>query len=299
MLGPVAGAVDLTRDGEVELLHLCPCLQVEHAEAEEVERFLTDLLCIVPCFQHARLCERFPNIVEFLYQFMVIFLDVHILGPLGEGGCLQHLEYQYGVVRREGATRLGDDVGVGDLIFVGSVDEGEDRVVHILLNGIVDAVLGEGGAGAVIVYPQSATDVNELNLETHAVQLHVELCRLTQGGLDAAYLGDLAADVEVYQPEAFGEVVCLEHLQRFQQLAGVEAELAAVAARLLPLAAATAGQLHPYADVGLHLESLGDADCQLQLVEFLHHDEDLLAHLLCQQGQLDVALILVAVADDE
>ena len=44
---------------------------------------------------------------------------------------------------------------------------------------------------------------------------------------------------------------------------------------------------------------LGDLGDEIQLVKFLHDDEDTLAHLLGEQGQFDIALVLVAIADDD
>ena len=38
---------------------------------------------------------------------------------------------------------------------------------------------------------------------------------------------------------------------------------------------------------------------QLKFIHLLHDDEDLLAHLLCQQSQFDEVLVLVTVANDE
>ena len=68
---------------------------------------------------------------------------------------------------------------------------------------------------------------------------------------------------------------------------------------LLPLAGTAAGQFDADADVGLHVQLLGFACDNLQLVHLLHHNEDMLAHLLCQECQFDVALVLVAVADND
>src|SRR5690606_30639561 len=98
MLGPVAGDIDLTRNGEVKLFHLCACFQIEHTQAEAVERLFPYLLCIVPRFKHTCLSERFPYIIEFLYQLMIVFLDILILGPLRKSGRLQNFKDQYGVV---------------------------------------------------------------------------------------------------------------------------------------------------------------------------------------------------------
>jgi hypothetical protein len=130
-------------------------------------------------------------------------------------------------------------------------------------------------------------------------KLHVELCRLAQRRLYAPYLGDLTADVEVDELQAVLHIDFLQNVQSLQQFTRIEAELAGVAAALLPFACARRGELDADADVGPYTELLRHVGDDLQFVDLLHHEEDALAHLLRQQGQLYVALVLVAVADDE
>ena len=93
--------------------------------------------------------------------------------------------------------------------------------------------------------------------------------------------------------------LAFEQIERFEQLAAVQSELARVAAALLPLAATGGGELDADAEIGADVELLGHAGDCLQLVEFLDDDENALSHLLRQQSQLYVALVLVAVADDD
>ena len=114
-----------------------------------------------------------------------------------------------------------------------------------------------------------------------------------------AYLGDLTADVEVYELEAVAHLLLLKEIEGLEQFAAGEAELTAVASAFFPLATARGGQLDADADVGLHVQLACQLGDEFQLVELLHHEEDALAHLLCQQGQLYEALVLIAVADDE
>ena len=52
------------------------------------------------------------------------------------------------------------------------------------------------------------------------VELDVKLCRLAEGGADAAYLGDLRADVEVDELEAVVHAHAVEQPERFEQFAG-------------------------------------------------------------------------------
>ena len=109
----------------------------------------------------------------------------------------------------------------------------------------------------------------------------------------------LASYVEVYQAQAVLYVIFLENLKRLEQFARCEAELACIAAALFPLAAALRGKLDADAYVGAHAKALANLCNPLQLVELLHHKENAAAHLLCQQGKLNVAVVLVAVADYE
>ena len=87
-------------------------------------------------------------------------------------------------------------------ILVAGVDQGIDGIVDILLDAVVHRVAAAAGTGAVIVHTQAAADVHIFHVKAQFGQLHVELCRLAQGVLDAAYLGDLAADVEVDESQA-------------------------------------------------------------------------------------------------
>ena len=105
--------------------------------------------------------------------------------------------------------------------------------------------------------------------------------------------------MEVDEAQAVFHSLLIEDFECGQQLRARKPELARVAAALLPLAAARRCQLNPYAEVGLNVQLLGGAAYDVKLVQLLHHDEYSLAHLLRQQGQLDVALVLVAVADYE
>ena len=154
------------------------------------------------------------------------------------------------------------------------------------------------GACAVVIDTQAATDIDIFHVKPQLGQLDIELRGLAQGILDAAYLGDLAADVEVDELEAVAQFVLAQVVDGTEQFARVKTKLAAVAATLFPLAAATAGKLDAEADVGSDVQPSCHAVNELELAEFLNDDKDASSHLLCQQGELYIALVLVAVADD-
>ena len=131
------------------------------------------------------------------------------------------------------------------------------------------------------------------------MELNIELRCLSEGCLNAAYLGYLATDMEMDELETVFHVQLLQLLQCGEELRTGESELAGVAAALLPFSASRRGELDAHAEVRTHTEFLGCLRDDVYLVELLHHDEDALAHLLCEEGELDVALVFVSVADYE
>ena len=103
----------------------------------------------------------------------------------------------------------------------------------------------------------------------------------------------------MYEFEAVFHLVLFENVERFEQFARIEAELADIATRIFPLAAARAGQLDADTDVGAYFQPFGNVGNEVQLVEFFDNEEDASAHFLCQEGQLNVVFVFIAVADDE
>jgi len=289
----------LVTDGPVEALYLGACLEVDDAVAEEVECLLAYVFGVVPVLEEGAAGEFVPYLGEVVHEFVVVGGGLEVLGHLGCGDAFEGVDDEDAVVGGEGASALGDDVGVWDAVLVGGFDEGPDAVVDVLLDAVVDGGLGVGGACAVVVDAQSAAAVHELDVEAHGVELDVVLCGLAQGCGDAAYLGDLAADVEVEEVEAVAELHLVEHVEGHEEFGGVKSELGGVAAAFAPLAAAVGGELDAYAEVGAYAEAACGVGDDLELGQFLDDEEDALAHLLCQEGEFDEVLVLVAVADDE
>ena len=109
-------------------------------------------------------------------------------------------------------------------VLVGSINEGVDTVVDVFLDGVVDGALAGGRARAVVVDTQSATAVDELHVDAHLMQLDVELRRLAQGGLYAAYLRNLRTNVEVDELQAVEHLLLLKQRQGFEQLGTGQSE---------------------------------------------------------------------------
>ena len=282
-------AVYLARDRPVEFLDLGAGPEVDDAVREELERLVAYLLCVVPVLEGAALRQVVPYLVQVLDELVVIGAYLPLLGHLGQRGCLEHLYYQHRVVCGERAAALGDDVGVRQAVLVGRVDYLVHDVVDILLHRVVDAALAAGRAGAVVVDAKAAARIDEVDRKSHLVQLYVELRRLAYGCLDVAYVGDLTADVEVYELQTVGQTYLFELVEGLEQFARREAELAGVAAAVLPLAAARGAELDAYADLGSYVQALRYLGYEVQLVHLLDDEIYALAHLLCEQCQLDVA----------
>ena len=82
-------------------------------------------------------------------------------------------------------------------------------------------------------------------------------------------------------------------------LADGEAELGAVAGRVLPAADAARAELGAHAERGPDAGLLGGLEHEVELLEALEHDDHGLAEALREQRGLDVLAVLVAVADDQ
>src|SRR5690606_1323709 len=153
---------------------------------------------------------------------------------------------------------------------------------------------------AVVVDPEPAADVEEAQaLAAEPVELDVEAAGLEQRVLDRADVRDLRAEVEVDELEAAELPPAAQLLDGREHLLGRQAELGAVAARLLPLAGPARRQAGADADARDDAELAGDAVDLVELARLLDDDDDLAPQLRGHQRHPDVLLVLVAVADDE
>lgn len=75
----------------------------------------------------------------------------------------------------EGAARLGDDIGLRQVVLGADIDQGPYRVVDIFLYGVVHAALACRRAGAVVVDAQAAAYIDKLDVVAHLVELYIEL----------------------------------------------------------------------------------------------------------------------------
>ena len=267
--------------------------------AEQVERLFAYLLRIVPSLQHFVLVQCIPYAVKFPQQFMVVFGHLLLIVPFRKVGCLQHFKNEYGMMRSQGASALRYYVGMRNTVLIAGIHQSRYRVVHIFLNGVVHATLAIGRARSIIVHSQAAAYIHKFHFEAHAMQLHIELRRFTQGSFDTAYLRHLASDMEMYQFQTILHAFVSHEVECFEQLTGRQSELTCIAARVFPFAASRRSQLDTNTDIGFYVQLLRHLGYQLQFVQFFYHEEDAFSHLLRQQSKFNVAFILISVADNQ
>ena len=129
--------------------------------------------------------------------------------------------------------------------------------------------------------------------------MHIELRRLAKGVFDVAYLGDLAAYVKMNELQAINHLFTLQIVDSREQLARVKSEFALVATAFFPLAATRAGELDADAYVRTYVKALRYLGYQLQLVQLFNNKKYAASHLLSQQCQLNIALVLIPVANNQ
>ena len=236
MLHVLGKVVDLVAYAPVHRLNLGTSLQIYDTMREELQCLVANLLSIVPVFQHVARIQIIPYLIKVLHQLVVGFLRLKLLWHFRQGSSLQHINYQYGVVGRERAATLGDEVRMLDIVFVGCINESIDTVVHILLDRVVYGTLAAGRAGAVVINAKTTTAIYEIYIVAHLVEVDVELSRLTESRLDAADLGNLASDVEVDEAQAVVESHLLNLVEGGEQFSACQTELRRIATALSPFA---------------------------------------------------------------
>ena len=110
-----------------------------------------------------------------MHQFMVILTYFKVFIHFGQSSRFQHFKDQNRVMGSQRAATLGDYIGMGNVILVTGIHQCRNRVVHILLNGIVHTAFTVGRTRSVIVHAQTTANVYKLYIEAHSVQLHIEL----------------------------------------------------------------------------------------------------------------------------
>ena len=175
VLQTTGNLINLTRNRPIQTLNLCTGFQIYDSMTEQVQRFLPDLLRIMPCFQHLVLIQCIPDTIQFLHQFMSIRSNLFLVIPFGQGSSFKYLKDKNGMMCRQCTSTLRYDIRVWDAIFIAHVHQSRNRVVYIFLNGIIHATFTIRRTGSVIIHSQSTTNIDKFDVESHRMQLHIEL----------------------------------------------------------------------------------------------------------------------------
>ena len=241
----------------------------------------------------AQVQPPFPHVLQDGGRVLVRGADVVHLHPFGTND----IGDQHGVVCSQGTAGLADDGRVRQVELAADIADAPDHVVGVLGEAVVRGAVALG-TGALVVHTQAAAHVHHLDLGAKTAQLGVEAAALADAALDVADVGDLGAQVEVQQLQAVQLAEAAQTLHQRQDLGGGEAELGHGTAARFPHAGAGGRQTGAHPDVGLDVETSRLVEHHFQLGGLLHHDVDLVAHQVAQEGVADVFAVLVTVADD-
>ncbi len=251
---------------------------------------LTQRIAVKTLVDIQQLLDRGGRLFHLLQDRLVVRHQI-----LGIG--VEDIGHQHRIVGHRGPARFGDDVGTFYAGFLADVLDLVDHVVGVLFHRVIDA--GKvAGLGAVIIHPQTATNIEVLDIESQLAHLGVDPGRFDQGGFDLVDLGDLTADVRVQQINALQHLCLFQHPDGRHDFGHPQAKLGILAAGGGPFAGSLGGKLDPNPQQRLDAGFFGQFDDLFQLEQLLHHDGDGVADLGGVQHGLDILGILVAVADD-
>ncbi|KXK35046.1 MAG: hypothetical protein UZ06_CHB003000718 [Chlorobi bacterium OLB6] len=111
---------------------------------------------------------------------------------------------------------------------------------------------------SVIVNAQAPSNINKFDIAALLHQFHVVLADLTQTALDSSDIGDLRAQMEVYQPQTVQKILVTGIIHGFEKLGRVQTELAVVATTFFPFTAARCSKFDANANIGPNTKPLTD-----------------------------------------
>ena len=112
---------------------------------------------------------------------MVVFARLEVLGHLRNTHTFKRVNDEHRVVCSQRTSTFRNNIGMRNVVFICCFYERVNAVVYILLNAIVYRTFRVAGTRAVVVYTKTTTAVHKLHVETHSVELHIELCGFAKG----------------------------------------------------------------------------------------------------------------------
>ena len=163
------------------------------------------------------------------------------------------------------------------------------------------SVVAAGGRGAfltVVTDGQAATEVEDTHAGAflHEADIHARcfIHRLADG----ADVRDLRALVIMQHAQAVEHAFFTQVIHDTHELGNIEAKDARITAAAAPMPGAFGAKAETYAERGSQAHFFAALEDEIELRRHFEHEDDLQAHFLRVEGEIDELLILVAIAHD-
>ena len=202
-------------------------------------------------FQPISALEALLHFQNIAHEFVIFFgrPDFSFTGGLFDRA--ERLHHQDRVMGNNSAATFANDCWMRDPFRIAHLHNIPDHIVGVFLQRIVGRTI-EGRSRAVVIYSQSATDIEILELVTEFCDLGIVTRRFTHRALDCRNVGDLRPGVKMDQFQAMRQALRLQHLAGCDQTNGIETKLGILTATGSPFAGAFAVQSHPDANQRLN-----------------------------------------------
>ena len=193
---------------------------------------------------------------------------------------------------------FADDRRVRDFLRVAHFHDVPDDVARVFVQRVIRGAV-ESRARAIVIHAEPAADIEITEFVSELAELGVKARRLTHRALDRADVRHLRTHVKMHELERVGEPFAFQQFARRHQFRRADAKFRVLSTARRPFPRTLRREAHANADHRFHAHLLGNAQNLGELLDLLHHEDDLFAELAAEQRVLDEELVLVAVADDE
>ena len=210
----------------------------------------------------------------------------------------EHVEDEHALLRDHRATRFGHDRRMRDTFFVADRHDLVDDVGRVFLQRVVRREL-EVRLAAVVINTEATTNVEIAHACAHLREFRVDAREFVHASRDLTNVVNLRTHVAVQELEAIlhaARTQVFEHVDHFSER---EAELRLHARRVTPAPSARRREIHAHADLRTDLILLGVLHDEAKFCEVLDDRNDRATELRRKRDELDVAVFLEAVANDE